>query len=993
MRPLFERPALRVLALLVAAACSFAAAPCSLGAQFQAVETPTMRLIYTSPTQAYLVPQVVSSFERALRFHEKLFDYVPKDPTDVLMHDLWHFGNAGARPLPENHVTVGIAPYGHDYESSPAPERMASSMNHELAHIFTTDKPTASDRFFRSIFLGKVNANAEVPLSVAYSYLTVPRWYSPRWYLEGIATYLETWMNGGLGRAIGPYDEMVFRTLVRDSVRIYDVVGLESEGTTVDFQVGVNSYLYGTRFVSYLALRYGNERMLSWFNRTEGSKRYFASDFRRVFGRSLEEEWSRWIAWEGDWQRGNLAAIRHHPTTRGRPLTDRVLGSVSRAWYDSATSSILVAVRYPGQEAHIASIEIASGRFTRILDIPGASGLSVTSLAFDPSSRTLFFTTNNADWRNLLALDLATGRTRVLLHSARIGDLAFNRADKSLWGVRHDNGFSTLVRIPYPYTEWNQVHSLPYGRDLFDLDVAGDGSALIGSMSEISGAQKLVRMKVASLLRGDATPEVLYDFGDWSPSNFVFSRDGKFLYGSSYYSGVSNVYRYDVERGRMQPLSNAETGFFKPLPLPGDSLVAFEYSRQGFVPSMIPNAVPDSISAIRFLGNEIAEKRKEVQEWVPPSGAGVNRDALTAATGEYSTVRNFKLDNAYPVVEGYQDVDGNRGIAGGLRFNFSDRIGATGLDVTASYSPTQELDANERLHLRAVFRSWNWILSGTLNRADFYDLFGPTRVSRKGYSLAAQYQRNLLLDGPTSLNYTLRAAGYGGLETVPEFQDVTTSYDRLATLSGDLVYKSLRRSLGATEDELGRTWGASVRSNYAGSTLYPRVTLDGSRGFLLPIDHSSIWLRAAAGTSLGGNRNDPFARVYFGGFGNNWVDYRGIKQFRNTESFPGLAINQIGGATYGKAQVEWTSPPVRFRKVGVPVAYLRWAGLSAFANGLVTDFDDSATRREFVSLGAQADLRLITLSNLESTFSIGLAAAAGKGIPRSSSLMVSFKLM
>jgi hypothetical protein len=318
------------LILLVAAACGIAAAPRSLSAQFQALQTPTMRLIYTSPLESYLVPQVITSFDKALRFHEKLFDYVPHDRMDVLMHDLWHYGNAGARPLPENHVTIGMSPYGHDYESAPAPERIGSSMNHELAHIFTTDKPTASDRAFRSVFLGKVTPTAEVPLTVAYSYLTVPRWYAPRWYLEGIATYLETWMNGGLGRAIGPYDEMVFRTLVRDSVRMYDVVGLESEGTTIDFQVGTNSYLYGTRFVSYLALQYGNERMLSWFNRSEGSKRYFASDFKRVFGRSLEDEWSRWIAWEHDWQRENLASVRSHPTTRAS--VDRSRARLGLAW-------------------------------------------------------------------------------------------------------------------------------------------------------------------------------------------------------------------------------------------------------------------------------------------------------------------------------------------------------------------------------------------------------------------------------------------------------------------------------------------------------------------------------------------------------------------------------------------------------------------------------------------------------------------------------------
>ena len=87
-------------------------------------------------------------------------------------------------------------------------------------------------------------------MSMLYSFLTSPRWYSPRWYHEGIAVFLETWMAGGIGRTLGGYDEMVFRTMVLEDAYFYDVVGLESEGTTIDFQVGQNSYLYGTRFVT-----------------------------------------------------------------------------------------------------------------------------------------------------------------------------------------------------------------------------------------------------------------------------------------------------------------------------------------------------------------------------------------------------------------------------------------------------------------------------------------------------------------------------------------------------------------------------------------------------------------------------------------------------------------------------------------------------------------------------------------------------------------------
>jgi hypothetical protein len=936
---------------------------------------------------------VSRSFQNSLQFHRRLFDYAPAGKINVLMHDLWHYGNAGARPVPENHITVGIEPYAHDYESAPAPERMASSLNHEMAHIVTVDKATSSDRFFRSVFFGKVTPNAEQPLSMLYGYLTTPRWYSPRWYLEGIAVYLETWMNGGLGRVIGPYDEMVFRTLVRDSGTIYDVVGLESEGTTIDFQAGVNSYLYGTRFVSYLALRYGNDSLLAWFDRSPGSRRYFTSQFRKVYGRSLADEWSRWIAWERDWQRANLAAIRRHPTTASRPLTDRALGSVSRAYYDSTNRRIYVAIRYPGQLASIAAIDVASGRIRRIKEVEGASGFSVTALAFDPASRTLFYTTNNADWRHLVAVDVESGRSRVLLRDARIGDLAFNPADRSLWGVRHDNGFSTLVRLPPPYHEWNQVQTLPYGRDLFDLDIAPDGCTLIGSMSEISGAQRLVRMDIEALLAGDTTHQVLYEFGDWSPSNFVFSADGRYLFGSSYFSGVSNVFRYDLATQVMVPLSNAETGFFKPLPVSGDSLVVFEYARRGFVPAMIANAVADSVSAIRFLGNEIAETRPEVQSWMPPPVSSIHPDSVTTPVRTYRSLRHFKLDSAYPILEGYQDAAGRDAVAGGVRLNFSDRVGATSLQLTGSYSPDERLPSSEQVHLRAVFRSWNWRVAAALNPGDFYDLFGPTKTSRTGYGLGLEYTDNLRYDAPKRLWYTLQLAGYGGLKTLPEYQDVAAPYEELLSFGGDLGYEHLRRSLGAVEDEMGTTWGVALRGNYANRTRYARVRVDAARGFLLPLDHSSLWFRASAGTSLAGRRVDALANFYFGGFGNNWVDHRGIRQFRETESFAGIDINAAGGANYARVQAEWTTPPLRFRRVGIPSFYARWVALSLFTTGLVIDVDDATLRRELANVGAQLDVRVITLSHLESTFSVGFASAWGRGLAPASALMFSFKIM
>src|SRR5262249_18564023 len=129
---------------------------------------------------------------------------------------------------------------------------------------------------------GRGGPSPDDPESILYYYLTAPRDAAPRWYHEGIAVFLETWMAGGQGRAQGAYDEMVFRSMVRDGSRFYDPLGLVAEGTKIDFQVEVNSYLYGTRFMTYLAYRYSPEEVVRWVGRPAGSAAYYTRSFEKV---------------------------------------------------------------------------------------------------------------------------------------------------------------------------------------------------------------------------------------------------------------------------------------------------------------------------------------------------------------------------------------------------------------------------------------------------------------------------------------------------------------------------------------------------------------------------------------------------------------------------------------------------------------------------------------------------------------------------------------
>ena len=110
---------------------------------------------------------------------------------------------------------------------------------------------------------------------------------------------------------------------------------------------------------------------------------------------------------------------------------------------------------------------------------------------------------------------------------------------------------------------------------------------LSASVGEISGRQTLQVMPTEDLLAGDVTPVETADFGTTIPSNFVFSPDGRYLYGTSYYTGVSNIFRYDLATDEIEAVSNSETGFFRPIPLEDDSLIVFRYTGDGFVPGMM----------------------------------------------------------------------------------------------------------------------------------------------------------------------------------------------------------------------------------------------------------------------------------------------------------------------------------------------------------------------------------------------------------------------
>ncbi len=970
----------RVLAVALLTAASVASA------QLKSLETDDLQLVYFG-SESYLVPHVARCFENALAAHKKLFDYTPSEKVTVLLHDFGDSGNAAASAVPNDRILVTIAPFSYVFEVVLGNERMNWVMNHELVHILAVDKAANRDKTYRKLFGGKVTPSSENPLSMVYSYFTTPRLYAPSWYQEGAAVFMETWRTGGLGRAMGAYDEMVFRTKVADNAEIYDLVGLASAATKLDFQTGVNAYLYGTRFMSYLTLTYGPEKVIKWVARTEDSKPGYGAQFEAVFGEPLPTVWSRWIAWEGSFQTENLDRLRQYPLTAYRRVTESALGSVSRAQLDRRTNTLYLAVYSPGQVSHLASIDLTKGTMKKLCEVKGPTLFSVASIAFNPESHTLFYTTNNNDYRGLRGIDVATGHSRTYMSDDRIGGLTFNAADRSLWGVRTYNGISTLVRIPPPYTEWHQVHSFDYGTDLYDIDISPDGKRLVGALTKPSGSQSLVIMDTTSLLAGSVSYEVLSDFENSSPANFVFSPDGRYLVGSSFYSGVSNLYQVDLQTRDVKVITNADTGYFRPVPLSGDDVLAFRYTGKGFLPVIISLQPVEKVNAITFLGQKVVESYPIVKEWKLPPPSSIDLAPMIRSEAPYSPFATLKKRSLYPIVEGYKNYG-----AIGMRLNLADTIGYDRLNMSASYTPNTELPADQRFHFKAAYSYLGWKLIGTYNYANFYDLFGPTKRSFKGYSLGMEYKRYLIYDQPNrTLDWAFDVAGFGGLDRLPGYQNVPVTATRLGVANVSIGYKHERSSLGSVEPEKGISWRATLNDNYAVSQNFPKLQFDLNLGMPLPISHSSVWLYASAGAAAG-DPDQPYGNFYFGGFGNNYVDDKEYRRYHEPGSFPGVKIDQISGHNYTKALLELNLPPIVFKHLGTASLFANWASLALFAGGIVTNPADSSLRQSYYDAGAQLDIRLVGLSLHQFTISFGYASAFQGGRKISDEFMASFKI-
>ena len=248
-------------------------------------------------------------------------------------------------------------------------------------------------------------------------------------------------------------------------------------------------YIYGGRFVAYLSMIYGTEKVLDWFRTKEGDAyRGFEGKFRKVFNEDFYEVWNDFISYETKFQQENIKILEQAEKTPFRKINSENFGWVSRPYFDSPTNSVIFVYHRPHELTALQSLDLKSGISKKLISIATPSMLQVSSTALDEVNGLLFYTTNNNQlFRDIWVYHLESGDEKLLFENARVGDLAVSPVTHDLWGIQNDAGFATLVFSPYPYKEINRLITFDMGEEVFNLSINDAGKKLAATLKKSSG--------------------------------------------------------------------------------------------------------------------------------------------------------------------------------------------------------------------------------------------------------------------------------------------------------------------------------------------------------------------------------------------------------------------------------------------------------------------------------------------------------------------------
>jgi len=526
---------------------------------WRTLDTPHFTIHYHVPL-GVLARRVAVVAERAHAVLSEIMGYGADRRTHIALTDGTDGANGSAIAIPFNMIRLNasapsaMSPLG-DYD-----DWLNLLVVHEHTHIVHLDQWSGVASFI-NILLGKTYA---------------PNHIQPRWILEGVATWQESRRTSG-GRLRSSFFDMYLRMDALED-RFWEI---DQMSTIADrWPHGNVWYLYGSRFVDFVADRYGREAIatiaheygdsvIPWgINRTA----------RRATGRTWIELYDDFL----DHTRQHYEAVRDEVVANGRVEGERITfhGEVART------------PRFVGDD-RVAYWRADNRTRIRIqafdLDSPGdqetwARVNGDPGWDLHPSGNYVIYSTPSP-YRDIYAFhdlwrrDLDDGHTERLTHGLRAREPDISPDGRRVAFTTNGAGTTHLWVAELRDVPGTARRLLENDRfeQVFNPRFSPDGRTIAISRWQRGGFRDIQLVDVET---GRIT-EITYDRAqDMSPA---WSADGEVLYFTSDRTGIANIFAYRPASGRLTMVTNVVSGAYQPAPSPdGETMVYVGYTSYGF---------------------------------------------------------------------------------------------------------------------------------------------------------------------------------------------------------------------------------------------------------------------------------------------------------------------------------------------------------------------------------------------------------------------------
>lgn len=590
----------------------------------------------------------------------------PRGKVDVLVTDFADFSNGSATVFPSNRIVLYARPPVDELSLSHFEDWIELVMIHELTHVFHTDLTGPVGRAVRGVF-------GRVPLP----WPVFPAIGGPKWSLEGLATVFESAYTGA-GRVHGSYHEMVVRTaILEDAFESID----RMSGTSPAWPGQSRVYIYGSKFLDYVARTRGPEALAEVVEKTATALVPPSLSFDRIGKRALGESFTDLHA---EWRRELEATYRRlADSLRAEGLTssERVAGAGYLAGFPRVGPNGWVAyVSSDGKNSPAARVFDPETGVDRRL----ARRNSIGPVSWLPDGRMITAQTEFLDPYRIVS-DLyrvgTDGSEERLTRGARLDQPDVSPDGRHVVAVEVGDGTNRLVIFDL---ETREVR--PLMTALPDVHWAyprwsPDGERIAAVRWRAGAFHDVVILDARGTVIHEVTRDRAVDTGPtWSP-------DGRYVLFSSDRTGIANLFAIDLQAGMkaagdtttLWQVTNVLTGAFHPEVSQDGRWIYFTgYHADGFAIERIPFD-PSSWRPAAPAREELADGDRGTRKAVP--------DVPLEPSRPYSPVQSMLPRYWFPSY----DKSSVTGTFLGLATGGNDLVGRHSWAMAARYAPGERL--------------------------------------------------------------------------------------------------------------------------------------------------------------------------------------------------------------------------------------------------------------------------------------------------------------